>query len=458
MLKELFPHAYAGSAYAIDYKMLYRKGFRAVLFDIDNTLVHHGDPAEPRVAALMQEVREAGLRPFLLSDNDEARVKPFAEAAGAPYLCDAEKPAKEGYLRAAGLLGVPPGEIAVIGDRIFTDIRGANRSGMTGILVKFIRLPQEKHIGKLRYIEYLILLIRRLLPQYNRLGNITKKETANAMTQAKPRRLFCEISPLTYAISEAKEKTLRHLRNVMSREKLARTHTAEKLPCLLSAYDCGLIKTGKGIDPVLQQNKAVNIALASSKISGLIIHPGETFSFWQTVGSITRRKGYRDGRILICSRLTAGLGGGLCNLANTIHYMVLHSPLTVTEFHAHSDALAPDHGSRVPFSSGTSVNYNYIDYRFRNDTDCDMQLLLRVADGRLWGELRSAKAFPWSYAVEEEDHHFRREGADYYRISKIYKVTRDSAGNITEKKLVRDNHSKVMFDPSEIPPELIRGD
>lgn len=76
-----------------------------------------------------------------------------------------------------------------------------------------------------------------------------------------------------------------------------------------------------------------------------------------------------------------GLGGGLCNLGNTIHLLVLHSPLTVTEFHSHSDALAPDHGKRVPFSSGTSVSYNYIDYRFKNNTDQNVQLLLGVKTG-----------------------------------------------------------------------------
>lgn len=277
------------------------------------------------------------------------------------------------------------------------------------------------------------------------------------MAEKKQRRLFCEISPLTYAISEAKEKLLRCCKNLVSSDKIAKTHTEETLPCVISAYSSGLIKTGKGIDPKLQENKAVNIALASAKISGLVIHPGETFSFWQTVGSITKHKGYRDGRILICNRLTAGIGGGLCNLANTIHYMVLHSPLTVTEFHAHSDALAPDHGKRVPFSSGTSVSYNYIDYRFRNDTDRDVQLVLWCADNRLYGELRSTAEFPWSYALEEEDHHFRREGDKYYRYSKIYKVTTEKAtGRVTERTLVRDNRSKVMFDPAEIPPELIR--
>ncbi len=59
------------------------------------------------------------------------------------------------------------------------------------------------------------------------------------------------------------------------------------------------------------------------------------------------------------------MGGGLCNLANTINLLVLHSPLEITEFHTHSDALAPDDGERIPLKDGTCVGYNYIDYRFK---------------------------------------------------------------------------------------------
>ena len=152
-----------------------------------------------------------------------------------------------------------------------------------------------------------------------------------------------------------------------------------------------------------------------------------------------------------------GLGGGLCNLGNTIHLLVLHSPLTVTEFHSHSDALAPDHGKRVPFSSGTSVSYNYIDYRFKNNTDQNVQLLLWCENGKLCGELRSEREFPYYYEIIEENHHFHKEKEKFFRISQIYRNVIDRAtGEITDKQLIRDNHSEVMYDYDQIPQELIR--
>ena len=270
-------------------------------------------------------------------------------------------------------------------------------------------------------------------------------------------KLFCEISPACYAISEKKEIIKRCIKNIKSSEKFARTKQDIKLPNVVSSHRSVLIKKGKGIDPVLQQNKAKNINIACGKINGLIIHPGEVFSFWQTVGKITKQKGYKDGRVIIKNEIKPGIGGGLCNLGNTIHLLVLHSPLTVTEFHSHSDALAPDHGERVPFSSGTSVSYNYIDYRFKNNTQQDFQLVLWCDEDNLYGELRSEEKIAQTFTLTEEDHHFSKENDKYFRISKIYKNTFDAeTGELIEKKLVRDNHSQVMFDYSLIPQELIK--
>ena len=276
------------------------------------------------------------------------------------------------------------------------------------------------------------------------------------MSNGKKRLLFCEISPLTYAISEQKEICKRHVRNLLRDRGMAKTRREERLGNLVSEKSSHLIKRGKGIDPVLQENKAVNIRLACGQLNGLIVHPGETFSFWGTVGKTTRRKGYRDGRVLILGKLQPGIGGGLCNLANLLHNLVLLSPLEVTEFHHHSDALAPDTNGRVPFSAGTSVDYNFRDYRFRNNTDQDVQLVLWCDSEELHGELRSERPFPHTFSISEEDHHFAKEGEEYYRISKIYKNTWSSEGALLSKELVLDNHSKVLFDYSQIPADQIR--
>ena len=254
-----------------------------------------------------------------------------------------------------------------------------------------------------------------------------------------------------------KEIFKKHIQNLLSKEKWASSFNSQPLPCLVSDHSSYLIKRAPGVDLTLQENKVVNIALASSKMHGIIIRPGEVFSFWRLVGKVTKKKGYKDGRVLQKNKLIAGLGGGLCNLSNTIHLLVLHSPLTVTEFHKHSDALAPDEGKRVPLSAGTSVCYNNLDYRFKNNTDQAFQLILRVENDTLYAELRSEKEIPWEYKLVEEDHHFKMENGKFYRNSKIYREITDKANGILQnKELVLNNHSEVMFDYDLIPKELIR--
>ena len=271
------------------------------------------------------------------------------------------------------------------------------------------------------------------------------------------RKLFCEISPTCYAISIKKEILKRHIKNLTSDVNYAKDYQTEKLGNVVSRYEGGMIKTGKGIDPVLQENKAINIEIACRKLDGLLIRPGEEFSFWKTVGKITKRKGYKDGRVIEKNKIKPGIGGGLCNLGNTLHLLVLHSPLDVTEFHSHSDALAPDHGERVPLSAGTSISYNYLDFRFRNNTDQNFQLVAYCKDKKLIAELRSERAVDFDYALVEEDHHFEKEDGKYYRVSKIYKTTVEKAtGKTVDKKLILDNHSEVMFDYDLIPKELVR--
>lgn len=272
------------------------------------------------------------------------------------------------------------------------------------------------------------------------------------------RRNFCDIHPFFYTISLHKEIAKRNIKDFFSKEKFAKTKKEEKLPNIISTHSSNIIRKGKGIDPVLQENKAVNLELASNKINGIIIRPGETFSFWKTVGKATRKKGYKAGRIISKGKIKPGIGGGLCNLGNTINWLILHSPLEIVELHTHSDALDPSaEKNRIPFSSGTSVSYNYIDYRFKNNSDQNIQLFVWCEDGKLKAELRSETEFPWKYELVEENHHFRKKGDKYYRSSKIYRNAIEKATeNILSKELIWDNNSMVMYDYDLIPKELIK--
>ena len=154
-----------------------------------------------------------------------------------------------------------------------------------------------------------------------------------------------------------------------------------------------------------------------------------------------------------------GLAGGLCQLANMTHWLVLNSPLTVTELHHHSDALFPDDRRTVPFGTGTSVFYKNVDYQFKNTTNQPVQLLFWLTDTDLCGELRTTEPFPHRYRILERDSHFRKEADGWYRVSRVYRRVIDrQTGQLLAEELVLDNHSRVMYDPALIPPDQIRQD
>ena len=274
------------------------------------------------------------------------------------------------------------------------------------------------------------------------------------------RKLFCDINPTCYKISVKKETLLRNIKDFLSREKIAKEKSEELLPNVVKSHSSILVRKLEGVDIRLQENKVTNIRLAAEKINGIIIKPGETFSFWKTVGKTTEKEGYVEGLVIKRGgKLGADIGGGLCQMANMIHWLVLNSPLEVTELHHHSDALFPDERRRVPFGTGTSVLNNYVDYRFKNTTDQNVQIVVWIENGELCGELRSEKAYPFRYKLVEENHRFRKENGKFYRISKVYRIVIKRENNSEIKKeLILDNHSLVMYDYSLIPSEQIRDD
>ena len=161
MFDDYFPDGYAGSVYDIDFGKLYAMGIRGLILDIDNTLVHHGDDVTTEARELIAHIRSTGLAAVLLSDNDENRVRRFVDNMDIPYVCDAEKPGAAGYEKALALLGTKKKETVAIGDQMFADIAGANRFGVSSILVHYISLPGEKWPGFKRLIEKAMLIIYR---------------------------------------------------------------------------------------------------------------------------------------------------------------------------------------------------------------------------------------------------------------------------------------------------------
>ncbi len=157
MLQCFYPDNETDSAYGIDYRLLYAGGCRGVIFDIDNTLVPHGAPADERAVRFFEELRDIGLSTVLLSNNKEPRVKPFADRVGSLYVCKAGKPGARGYAKAMEMMGTDPETTVFVGDQLFTDVWGAGRLGIATYLVKPIHPKEEIQIVLKRRLERIVL-------------------------------------------------------------------------------------------------------------------------------------------------------------------------------------------------------------------------------------------------------------------------------------------------------------
>ena len=251
---------------------------------------------------------------------------------------------------------------------------------------------------------------------------------------------------------------IRRLQDLFSANRFCRLHTEERLPVVIYKHKSLIRRQLGDVDMTLQENKAVNLALAAPKISGVLIRPGEIFSLWHLVGKTSARRGYREGLMIRHGRPDRGIGGGLCQLSNLIHWIVLHTPFEITEHHHHDGVdLFPDFGRQVPFGVGTSISYNYLDYRFRNKTDQTFQLIVFTDETYLNAELRAARPLDVKYHIQSRKECFVRENGVYYRCGEVWReCVEKSTGKVLESSLIKTNHAQVMYDEKYIDRSKIK--
>ena len=273
------------------------------------------------------------------------------------------------------------------------------------------------------------------------------------------RRQFYQLSPVCYRVSLWKEGLRKSLADRRSRFRAAELRQEESLPVIVKSHRSPVLRRLEGVDMALQQSKRANLALAAGCIDGVVIRPGESFSFWRLVGDCTAKKGYREGLVIKGGMPDRGVGGGMCQFTNLLHWMALHSPLQIVEHHHHNGVdLFPDYGRKLPFGCGTSILYNYRDYRLYNPTGQPFQFVVWLDETDLNGELRTTRPLAQRWHIREDEAWFE-EGADgaLYRHNKIYRRTIDAkTGAQLCEELLLENHARVMYGREFVPEEKIR--
>ena len=256
-------------------------------------------------------------------------------------------------------------------------------------------------------------------------------------------------SELRIALGTQYYRIRRYLKWWFGEEKYASLGSAGDFPFEYRRHQSPLYRVLKDVEVVLQENKVTNLKIAVPKINGIILRPGETFSYWKCIGKPTKRKGYLPGMVLKSGTVAAATGGGLCQLSNMIYWLTVHTPLTVIERHRHGFDVFPDSNRTQPFGSGATCFYNYGDLMIRNDTAQSFKLVLEVGNEFLEGAWTCETAPEFRYEVYEKEHFMQSEfWGGYTRHNLIHrrKFAADS-GAFLDDEYVVENHAVMMYSP-----------
>ena len=228
----------------------------------------------------------------------------------------------------------------------------------------------------------------------------------------------------------------------------SKTFTEEDLYYQYYSHKTPLIRDLKDADIYLQINKITNLKIATKKINGIIIRPGEIFSYWKLIGNPSKRKGYKDGMVLVNGTVRPGVGGGLCQLSNLIFWMAIHTPLTVIERHRHGYDVFPDSNRTQPFGSGATCFYPYGDLMLKNETQDTFQIFVNVTDNYLEGEIRVNSEPLYRYEIVERDHEMRSEyWGGFTRHNDLYQLKYDLEGELIADEHLIHNSAIMMYSP-----------
>jgi vancomycin resistance protein VanW len=254
---------------------------------------------------------------------------------------------------------------------------------------------------------------------------------------------------LRLALGKAFYVNRRRVAWYFSSTRYASKRSPDTLPYQHFAHGTPMLRVLSGVDMQLQINKKASLEIAASCVDGLILKPGETFSFWRLVGKPSARRGFQTGLVLRNGKIQQDVGGGLCQMTNLIYWMTIHTELTIVERWRHGFDVFPDAGRTQPFASGATCAYNYIDLQVRNDTAHVYQLRVYPKGDWLRGAWMCEASARFRYDVIEKEHAIRMEyWGGYSRHNEIWRKSFDGAsGELIGEEFVADNHAIMMYEP-----------
>ena len=256
-------------------------------------------------------------------------------------------------------------------------------------------------------------------------------------------------SALHLALGKAWFVTKRRIAWYTSKTSYATARSGQPLAFVHTAHSTPMLRELRNVAMWLQHNKVASLTVAASCLDGLILQPGQTFSFWRLVGKPSARRGFKVGMVLRNGTVQQGIGGGLCQMTNLVYWMAIHTDLSITERWRHGFDVFPDSGRTQPFGSGATCSWNYIDLQIENRTADTYQLRVWIDGGQLCGEWRADQAALNRFRIVERNHATRHEWwGGYSRHNELWRIRQDAmtAESLGEEFLT-ENHAVMMYQP-----------
>lgn len=259
------------------------------------------------------------------------------------------------------------------------------------------------------------------------------------------RKRLTQRFPALIPLRQAQRRACFYLKMALDGRSYALRQSGEALPRTVFAQSVPLYNRDTGFPMVYQENKVFNLRLAAAKLDGLLIRPGETFSFFQAVREADKTTPYKDGLIVVNGQLTTAPGGGLCQLSNLLFWLFLHAPLTVVERSGHREKEFPDLGDQ-PAGVDATVAEGWLDLKVRNDTQETFQLGLAFGADSLTGTLRADRETGVEYRIGNRDLRYCRwQDGIYQEVDVLQRVVSQVTGELLGERFLYHNRCRIGY-------------
>ena len=263
------------------------------------------------------------------------------------------------------------------------------------------------------------------------------------------RKRVTQIFPFLIPLRKWQRKRLFYLKMSFDKNRYAKKISGELLPDTVFETSSLMLNENSGYDMKYQFNKVHNLKLASDTINGVLIKPGETFSFWQLVRYADRYVKYKDGLNLINGKIVGSYGGGLCQLSNMLFWLFLHTPMTITERHGHAVESFPSTTEELPCGTDATINEGWLDLKVYNDTENTFQIDIRFDKSFMYGRILSKDKVNMKYRVYNSKVSYVRKNNVMYQLAGVCRSETNTETDGTCEKELYLNQCEIGYELPE---------